>query len=186
MRVAVLVALAVVVAAQVSAEEVPAPARALILLRVLAYDYQLPKRAGDTVRVAVIYRAGDGRSEAAATETAAALVDAAQHVSVAGRPVRVTSLPYTDGLDRELARAQAAAAYVCPGLSGQAAAIATATQKSQTLTFTDDAESVRAALSVGLVRRGDRAAILVNLVAARAEGADLSAALLRIAEVVKR
>jgi hypothetical protein len=43
---------------------------------------------------------------------------------------------------------------------------------------------VRAGIAVGLARRGDRIGILINLDAARAERADLSSALLRLAELI--
>ncbi len=184
---ALRVAAVVLLAAQLArAEEIPVEKRVLILLRVLAYDHQLARRAGDSVPVAVVYRAGDAASEAAATEMVTALGAAAAKVNVAERPVRVASLPFGDGLDRDLARARAVAVYVCPGLEKETARIAAATAKGQALSFSHDEAGVHAGLSVGIVRRGDRAAIVVNLVAARAEGAELSAALLRLAEVVKR
>jgi len=41
-------------------------------LRVLAYDRNLAGRSGDTVRVAVLYRAGDAASERGASELIAA------------------------------------------------------------------------------------------------------------------
>jgi hypothetical protein len=183
-RLALLAAL--VLAGTVRADEIPADKRALIVLRVLAYDRNLPRRAASLVSIAVIFRPGDAASVGAASALSAALGEAARQVSVADRPVQIVTLPFRDGLDRDLVRAGVAAAYVCPGLEAEVANIATAARRSQTLTFTGEEAGVRSELSVGLVRRGDKAAILVNLVAARAEGADPSAALLRLAEVVKR
>src|SRR5205814_5749356 len=115
----VAIALALVVlASPAHADPIPAEKRALILLRVLAYDHQLARRTGDDLVVVVVYRGGDKRSEAAATELVAALAEAARQVSVAGRAVRATRLAYSNGLEGELARTRTAAAYVCTGLEG--------------------------------------------------------------------
>ena len=181
-----LAALLAVGTASAGATPIPADKQALILLRSLAYDRNLPARAGDAVRIAALYRAGDAASEAAASDLVAA-ISKASPVSVAGRPVRVVSLPYNaDTLERDLGDAPTAALYLCGGLGGVAGPVMATTRKLAILSFTSEEEMVRGGLSIGLVRRGERAAILVNLVAARAEGADLSAELLRLAEVVSR
>jgi hypothetical protein len=164
---------------------IPADKQALILLRVLAYDRNLAGRAGDTVRIAVLYRPGHGASERAAAELVAAA--GAAERSVAGRPVRLISLPFSaDTVERDLERTGASATFVCQGLEGDVARVAQATQRRAILSISSEENMVHSGLSIGVVRRGERAAILVNLVAARAEQADLSAELLRLAEVVKR
>jgi hypothetical protein len=183
------VALALVAAARPAsgADGIPADKRALIVLRVLAYDRNLPQRADEVVRLAVIYRFGDRSSESAAEALIASLRGDAGKVMVASRPLRVVGIPYSaQGVEGDLVRAGVAAAIVCPGLGGEVGAISLASRKHSILTFTDDEQMVRAGLSIGVVRRADRAAILVDLVAARAEGADLSADLLRLAEVVRK
>jgi hypothetical protein len=169
------------------ADGLPADKHALIVLRVLAYDRNLPQRADEVVRLAVLYRFGDRASERAAEALMASLRGDAGKIMVAARPVQVVGIPYSaDGLETDLARVSVVAAIVCPGLSGEVAVISAASRKHAILTFTDDEQMVRAGLSIGVVRRSERAAILIDLVAARAEGADLSADLLRLAEVVRK
>lgn len=171
--------------ARVDAAEIPPDKRALILMRVLAYDRNLAGRSGEVVRVAVLYRAGDARSEQAAGELVGAAGSAQR--SVAGKPVQLVSVAFAaDTLERDLARAGASAVYVSSGLSGVTSQISDVTQRRKALSLSSEEELVQSGLAIGLVRRGDRAVILVNLVAARAEGADLSADLLRLAEVVAR
>ena len=170
---------------RVDAAEIPADKRALILLRVLAYDRNLAGRSGDAVRVAVLYRAGDELSERSAGELVAA--GGAVERSVAGKPVQLVSVAFAaETLEHDLARAGASAVYVCSGLAGAVLSVAEATQRRKVLSFTTEEELVKSGLAIGLLRRGERVAIVVNLVAARAEGADLSAELLRLAEVVGR
>ena len=69
-------------------------------------------------------------------------------------------------------------------LSGEAAAISAATRSRTVLSFAPSREMVEAGLALGLVNRGIRAGLVVNLAAAREEGADLDAGLLAVAEVV--
>lgn len=167
------------------AADIPPDKKALILLRVLAYDRNLPSRSGAAVHVAVLYKTGDATSERSASDLIAAA--GVTERSVAGKPVRLVSVAFSpDSLERDLQRVEAAAAFIAPGLEPSVARIAEITQKLGILSFSSEEEMVKTALSIGLVRRGERAAILVNLVAARAEKADLSADLLRLAEVVKR
>jgi hypothetical protein len=166
----------------------PAPAlaqvgagnEALLLLRVLAYDRNITKRAGKVVTVAVVYKPGDGESEQVRGQIANALTEAANKVTVAGLPVRVVSLGVTANLESDLAPMRAAAAYVCPGLGDQVANISRVTRARSILSFAGTEKYVTSGLSIGLVRK---AAILVNLPSSKAEGAALDAALLRVAEV---
>jgi hypothetical protein len=185
-RAALLLALLLLIHARdANSAGIPADKQALILLRVLAYDRNLAGRAGDTVRVAVLYRPGDSASERSAAELVAAA--GAVERSVAGRPVRLISVPYSAAtVERDLERTGASATFVCSGLTDDVARVAEATQKRAILSFSSEENMVHSGLAIGVVRRGERAAILVNLIAARAERADLSAELLRLAEVVRR
>jgi hypothetical protein len=168
-----------------TAADIPSDKKALILLRVLAYDRNLAGRSGAAVHVAVLYKTGDPVSERSASDLIAAA--GVSERSVAGKPVRLVSLAFSpDSVERDLQRIEAAAAFVAPGLEPAVPRIAATTQRLGILSFSSEEEMVKSALSIGLVRRGERAAILVNLVAARAENADLSADLLRLAEVVRR
>ncbi len=180
-----LVGLGLLAAASARADDIPADKRALIMLRVLAYDRNLAERAGEVITIAVVYRIGDVASEKLAGDLVAAI--GAAERSVGGRPVRATAMKFSvETLERDLGRASATAVYVCPGLSGEVGRIAATTRKGSILSFAQEEESVKQGLSIGLLRRGDRVAIMVNLEAARAESASLAAELLRLAEVVKR
>src|ERR1700759_442821 len=65
----VIFAALILVARTASAQQsVPGLRQASILTRALAYDRNMKERAGDTVVVGVIYRAGNAASEAASNE----------------------------------------------------------------------------------------------------------------------
>jgi hypothetical protein len=157
----------------------------LLLLRVLAYDRNVVKRAGKTVTIAVVYKPGDVESESIRSQMATALGEAARKVTVAGLPVKVVSLGVTGNLDTDLSSVRPAAVYVCPGLQDSVAGISRVTRSRAVLSFAGTERYITSGLSIGLIRRSSKAAIMVNLPSSKAEGAALDAALLRVAEVKK-
>ncbi|MHB8872183.1 MAG: YfiR/HmsC family protein [Myxococcaceae bacterium] len=170
-----------------SAAQVPPESQATLLLRILAFDRKLPAGAQGGVKIAVLFKQGDSASEAAMNGLAAALEAAAAKTTVSGLPVRVARVGFSDGprLDADLQRERASAAYLCPGLDESLGVIGGVTRARAVLSFTGTEAYVRGGSSVGLMRRGTRAAVLVHLDNARAEGSDLDSGLLRIAEVIR-
>ncbi len=160
--------------------------QAVFLLRILAYDRNLKNRAGDTVNIAVVFRDGDDGSMSTKNELLAGL-DKLSDAKVSDLPFRATPVPFTSAADLEstLTNMKAAAVYICPNLDGSVGAISDLTRAHSALSFTGVEGQVRSRLSIGLVARAGKPAILVNLASSRAEGADLDPALLRLAEVLR-
>jgi hypothetical protein len=166
-------------------EEVPADRQALILLRILAYDHDLEKRAGKVVTIVVVDDDDNRTSSDAGTAMAAALDACSDHATVAGLPIRVVRVAYVaDTFAASLAAAGAAAVYLSPRLEAALPAIVAATRAHDALTFSGEANYLKHGIAIALVRRDQKVGIVVNRSAARAEGAILSSALLRIAEYV--
>jgi uncharacterized protein DUF4154 len=191
LRLAAVAAVALALApATPRADDLAPRKQALLLLRVLVYDRNLKARAGTTVRVAVTYRAGDGDREAERErdEVVAAFEAVSREVVAAGLPVEIAAVPYRDpaDFDARLAAAHPASVYACASLRAAAKDIARASRAHGALSAAGQREAVEAGLAIGLVNRGPRAGVVVNLPAAKAEGADLDAALLAIAEVISR
>jgi YfiR/HmsC-like len=168
-------------------EGLPARNQALLLLRVLAYDRNLQARAHGAVTVAVLFRPGDPGSEERRTALVAAFEDVSRDVVVAGLPVRVEAVPYRDAADLEtrLDGLHAAIACVDPSLAGATAEIAQVTRRRSVLTATSSRNLVEAGVAIGVVAQAGRAGLIVNLRAARQEGADLDASLLAVSDVIK-
>ena len=166
--------------------QVPSANQALLLLRTLAYDRKLPERADKEVTIAVVYREGNAESISVQKEITSALEDAGKKTTVSGRAVRTVKLAYDPGsFDSAISRIQPNAVYLCAGLGGQVGQIVQITRAKSILTFTGTESYVDDGASIGFVRRGAKSAILVDLPSAKAEGADLDASLLKIAEVRK-
>jgi len=187
-RVGVLLCLTFVLSGEAArAEDLSPTQQSLLFLRVLAYDRNLKSRANGTVTVAVLYRAGKPESEQARNGVVAALEEIAKKVAVAGLPVRVAVLEFVNPVTAasRLQELHASAAYVCSGLGDATSDLMALMRKHSILSGTAMEASVRSGLSVGLLAREGKPGLLINLPAAKAEGADFDAALLRLAEVIK-
>jgi hypothetical protein len=182
MRTLVAILLVALLAPAARAEDVPPMQQSLLFLRVLAYDRNLRNRAGEALTVAVVHR-GTPQGD----EVTSALQTIAQKSKVAGLPLKVVSISYdASSFDAKLAASHAAAVYVCPDL-GEAAAtsVVASTRKHAVVSSTGAEKMVRGGLSIGFVEREGRPALLINLPSTKAEGADLDAAVLRLAEVIR-
>ncbi len=167
--------------------DVPAANQAVLVLRILSFDRNIAERAGREVTIAVLARPGSSESEAVQAGVAGALTEAASRTNVSGLPVKVVKLSWSGAarLESDLAASHAAALYVGPDLAEALSSLSRVSQKHRVLTFSEGDGYVNSGVSIALVRRDNRVAIVVNLPGARAEGADLDSALLRIAEVVR-
>src|SRR4051812_38532402 len=167
--------------------DLPINFQAVFLLRVMAYDRNLKSRAGDAVSVLIAYREGNRSSESAKADLQATLVKISKESQVADLPVQVATVAYRKPADLEdaITSANASALYVCPGLEDMVQPISEITRKKSVLTFTGVESWIKLGLSIGLVARAGKPAIIVNLPVSKEEGADLDPALLRLAEVLR-
>ena len=144
------------------------------MLRVLAYDQNLAKRAGKTVNVAVL------SADSGCEELRSILVEQVKRVSVGGKRVEVRDIKWADASSLDGVNA----AFVCDDLSASVSSIIAATRKLRILSFVADAAAVKAGVTVGIIKRGSSAGLLINRTAARAEGASFDPALLQLAELI--
>jgi hypothetical protein len=184
-RAIALLLLALTVGSATAFAQVPVDNQAKLVLRILSFDQKLVERAEGELRIAVIYRPGSDESERAQREMAAELETLAKKQSVAKLNVKVVPLAFSGSLQSDLDRNKISAAYVCPGMETELGAISKAARAAGALTFSGVEQFARNGLAVALVRRDSKIGIVVNLPASRAEGADLHAGLLNVAEVLR-
>ena len=162
---------------------------ALLILRVLSYDSQLPSRvrSAEDVTVLVVYKGDDSDSESTKNQITRSINSLSARMTVAGKRPRAVAHAYVNSgtLQEAIRRAGAAALYVAPGLTSEIAAISAATRAAHILSLTPVESYVRNGLSVGFIASSGRTGLLVNLPASRAEQARLDAALLRLATVIR-
>jgi len=169
------------------AEDAPPRHQALLLLRVLAYDRNLKQRVGASAVVLVLYKAGDLGSESRRGSIRTAFEEVAREVVVSGLDVRVEELAYRSAAEMEdrVEALRPALAYLDRALEGSLPEITRVTRSHRILSADGSRSMVDGGVALGIVARGGRAVVLVNLPAARQEGADLDAALLSVAEVLR-
>jgi hypothetical protein len=172
--------------ARAASPQVPDDALAVLLLRILAYDRALVERAQEgPLSLALLYLPESAASRSSEARLREALHVRARTTSVAGRRVRLVSLPWEGGaaLRRGLVREQVVALFLCPDLGPQLEDITRLTRQLQVLTAAASEDYVERGASIGIVREESRARVLENLAASRQEGAVLGAGLLRIARL---
>ncbi len=156
-------------------------ADALMVVRALAYDARLQASPSKTLHVTVILPKGS------ASPLHQDMDAVARRYSVAGRPLIAHRHDWVDvqALDRALAQAKPGAIYVGPGLSAHAAQIAERSRWHQLLSFAAVEADLKAGLAIAFVQRGARLVPVINIIHAMAEGAQLEAPLLSLAEIRK-
>jgi YfiR/HmsC-like len=161
---------------------------AMVLLRILSYDRYVSKRSKSHVVVAVVRDDGDTESRRAASTMAAALRAMSRELTVAGKPVAIVEVAAGELLRDRLRDLEVTAIYLTPGLDSELDDLSEAARAHPCLTFTDRTAYMRRGVAVALSSDDARRKITIylDLVAARAQGAQLSAELLHVAKVVRR
>jgi hypothetical protein len=179
-RAAALACVALLCAARPAHADDDADRRALVLLRVLSYDRNIASRAGDRVTILVIYDEPATADERDHWLTALAGV---RKITVADRATATRTHAFKDAarLEAEVRDTHPAAIVVCNGVDRGLAAIRDVARAHKVMTFTTREAEVEAGFSVGLVAGEHRDVIAINLDAARAEGVQFEAGLLKIA-----
>jgi len=164
-----------------TAQEVPVPVRVQvpILLRIMTFDRNLPQRSSGDLVVAVLYQSRNRTALAIAEEVSRAIG------SVAGAEAVGIDLDNISDLRAVLAQSRARVLYVSPLRGVDIGPIVQASRAAGITTVTGVPRYVDEGVAIGLDLKADRPEILVNLAAARAEGADFTAQLLKLARLVQ-
>jgi hypothetical protein len=158
---------------------VPIDLQVSVLRRVWSYDRAQERRLGDGFVVGVVFDRRRASSRRAREDFETALRGQVA-VDTPSLP-RLVSLDMAPGpaLFEALVREGVDVVYVAPLPGADLAALAAVTRRAGVLSCTGVPGYVAEGLSVGVSGTGDGAGILVNLQAARAEGADFRSQLLR-------
>ncbi len=177
MMLALLIALSTSV---VRAESSQKPA--LLLAKAISYERRLAETKGKTVGVAVLYAAEKSASKRGAQEWVAAfqLLGA---LKVHGVAVEAWAVPYQQDRISDFVRAHGVDVLLaCDGTPY--AAIAALAREHKILSAGDTPAGITSSLSLGVFIEKNKPRILINMRAARAEGAVFSAKLLQLAELL--
>jgi hypothetical protein len=165
---------------------VPADLQAAIITRLLGYDRALKSRATDAVVIGIVARRSE-RSSIEAEEGILRAFEALGAQRVQNLPLRLVShsLENPAAIGGWLAGANVSLLYVTPGLQSDLDAIRKACAEAGIPAVTPVRGFVEQGLAVGVVLKGDRPGILVNLAVAESAGMDLDPKLLKLSEVIR-
>ena len=173
--------------AQAQGMDAPAEIQIPLLYKILTFDRHLGERApGDDIVIAVLFQSGHRASVLARDQ----VVDAIKQMgaaTISGHPVHWVTVELEDAesLRLSLTRIRVDVIYVTPLRGIELGPIMVAARAGGVTTFTGVPRYVERGLALGVGIARDRPQILVNLVAARAEGSDFTSQLLRVSRVVE-
>jgi len=174
-------------AAPVAAEDVSVPVslQMELLLKVASYDKNLKQRAGERVRVAVVFKLDDADSARYAGQALKALSEVDD---VSGMPVEALSLIYSDaaGLARFTREGGVAVLYVAPGFGEtELEGIAQALDGVSVLSAGALAKYTLRGLVLGFDLAGGKPKLWVHLARARRQSVELSSSVLKLMRVIE-
>ena len=164
---------------------VPAAVQALILLKVASFDRALMANGRPEIVIGILYQR-NLRESLAIQEELFRTIGSHPERTIGARPLRAIAIDWPADADIAalLSREKIDILYVTPLRSVSIADVSAAARVRGIRTWSSVSEYVGKGLSLGVGIQGDDPIILVNLAAARAEGADLSSQVLKLARVV--
>jgi len=162
------------------AENMPIPTKiqSVMILKILAYDKNLPSRVGGDVKIG-IFNTGSSASIKVKNSIMSEL-NALSSQKISGLSFSVVEISSVSALS------SVDVIYVTPDSSGVLSSIRSVAQSSNKITITGVPEYVRHGnVSIAIDSRDNKPKILVNLDVANAEGSDFSSKLLSLSEVIK-
>lgn len=178
------VLLVVLPMSELAGQEMPVPVSLQVRLfaKILAYDRSLQDTRGEGLSIGVLYQ-GRFRTSRGAKDQ---FVEAVSHAEVNGSgPLRCVAIDVTESatiasaIDREAVDIL----YVTPLRAFDLAELAQISRAQDILTLTGVPDYVES-LAVGIGSKGGRPLILINQDAAKEEGANFSAELLKLAQLI--
>ena len=187
-KLALLAATFVLAASTTVAEEEMAPAKVqyALFMKILTLDRELTSRVGEELVIGVLYQP-QVRESWLAKDDFMRVMKTSSIRNVRGIPVRCVPIAVGNlsKLDRHAEQHHVDAFYVGPLRTIDIGELAFIARKRHVSTLSGIPGYVENGLAVGVGLKGRKPEILINLEAARAEGADFNAQLLRLARVVK-
>lgn len=159
---------------------VPVDVQVPLFIKILSFDRNLGSRPPGPLLVGVLYQGNVRASAEIATQVKRSL-------KATGEDLKIISIDLDRSADltEALAHQAVQVLYVSPLRGIDLRIVASISRQAGVRTVTGVPRYVEAGLGIGIDLKGQRPEIVVNLAAARAEGADLDAQLLKLARVVR-
>ncbi len=164
---------------------VPIKLQLALFFKILPFDRNLKDRVGDEIVIAVFYQNKIGMSYDAKEELLK-MVKESSVKKIEGIPLRFVSIDIEEtDLKEAITRDNVDILYITPLRAVEIEKIANLSRAKKITTLTGVPDYVESGLAVGVGIKGEKPQIIINLKAAKAEGADFSANLLKLCRVIK-
>ncbi|MBN1755399.1 YfiR family protein [bacterium] len=163
---------------------VPMDMQVPTLMKILKYDRNIEERGQQGLTIGVIYLPEDPESQSQHNEFLASF-ESLRSKRILNLPVNCVSIAGVSNLEEALRTKKVNLIYVTSGLYQHLPLINRISAKNQILSLTGTPEYVDVGIAVGLGVEEGKTKILINLDRSKAEGANFSANLLKLAQVVR-
>lgn len=164
---------------------VPVKMQLALLLKVLTFDRNLKQRAGDELVIAICYQQEYNRSVKVKDEILS-VMQVSPVDKIGDLPLRFSSIDIEkDDLAKAISKEDVDVLYITPLRSVAMKTITAVSRVEKTRTLTGVPDYVKSGLAVGIGTKEGKPLIIINLPTAKAEGADFSSELLKLAKVIQ-
>ena len=154
-----------------------------LFLKILVFDRNLKERIGDEIIIGIVYQGRFRKSRRARDEFVDVMKESPVK-KVEDIPVRQVSIDVSKSdWESVILNNKVDILYIAPVRALEMKKITDLSRAIKIVTLTGIADYVESGLAVGIGTKGDRPRIIINLPAAKAEGADFSSRLLCLAKV---
>jgi hypothetical protein len=181
----VLLQVAALGSARAQAMDLPVETQIPIFLKLLSFDRNLMARDGSELVIAIVYQGGYRESQSARRQAETELRKASQVVEGLVTRVVAIDLEQEGDLGRRLTQEGVGAMYISPLRATDIKSIVILTRAAHIRSFSGVSRYVSQGVAMGVALRGDLPQIIVNLPAAREEGSDYPAQVLKLARVIE-
>jgi hypothetical protein len=163
---------------------VPADLQVALFAKILSFDRNLAARSGSVIEIVVLYQVNNPQSREVGQGFATAFAKAP--VLISSRAVKVVAVGIEKAFDAAAAMQDRDpdVVYIAPMRALDVSEVIHAVADYGAIAITQARDYVQKGAAIGVELEGGRPHILVNLLAARAQRMDLSAQLLKLAELV--
>ncbi|OQY26885.1 MAG: hypothetical protein B6244_12275 [Candidatus Cloacimonetes bacterium 4572_55] len=170
------------------ADDMPVPPdlQVSLILKILTYDRALLERCPESINIGILYVEGDKKSENGKDEITSIFKNFGEKKTISGMPFKYFELGWKQksDLENDLKENEINLLYVMPGNRDNLSTITELSRLHHILTASGVPDYAEEGLSIAIGIEDERAQIIINLVATKAEGVNLDTKLLRIAKVV--
>ncbi len=155
-----------------------------LFLKIMVFDRNLKARVGDEIVIGIIYQGRFKRSLKARNEFVNIMAESSIK-KVEDIPIRQVSIDVDEvNLKNAVSDSEIDVLYITPVRALEMEKVTSLSRARQITTLTGVPDYIESGVSVGVGTKGQNPRIIINLPAAKAEGADFSSGLLNLAKII--